>query len=86
MLSAYAQSLPCLFPENIRNVVDLVALTANLVHVRAGVFFLCLLVTYLATAQAARAGRGGAGRLPRLRGGELTGRRPVHCGERMREC
>lgn len=34
MLSAYVQSQLCLFPENISNVVDLVALTAKRVCVR----------------------------------------------------
>lgn len=45
MLSAYVQSQLCLFPENISNVVDLVALTAKrvCVCVCAGV---CLCFVY----------------------------------------
>lgn len=34
--------------------------------------------SYLALADAARAGRGGAGRFSRMRSGQLTGGRPVH--------
>lgn len=37
MLSAYAQSQLCLFPENISSVVDLVALAAKRVRARAPV-------------------------------------------------
>lgn len=37
MLSAYAQSQLCLFPENISSVVGLVALTAKRVRARARV-------------------------------------------------
>lgn len=38
--------------------------------------------SYPASAEAARAGRGGAGRFSRMRSGQLTGRRPVHWRER----
>lgn len=43
MLSAYAQSRRCLFPENISSVVGLVALTANRERVRARVSALFIL-------------------------------------------
>lgn len=42
-------------------------------------------LSYPALAEAARAGRGGAGRFSRMRSGQLTGRRPVHWREKTRE-
>lgn len=43
MLSAYARSRLCLFPENISSAADLVALSANRVRVRARVSILFIL-------------------------------------------
>lgn len=45
----------------------------------------CVTESYPASAEAARAGRGGAGRLSRMWSGQLTGRRPVHWWGRKNE-
>lgn len=48
---------------------------------------LCVLWSYPALVEAAQTGRGGAGRLSRMRSGQLTGRRPVYWrgNERVRK-
>ena len=46
--------------------------------------YACVFLSYHALVEAARAGRGGAGRFSRMRSGQLTGRRPVHWREKTR--
>ena len=81
MWSACARARFCPFPENIKGACY------RSLNVMADSVCVCVCVSvcvrlccasYPTLADAARAGRGGAGRFSRMRSGQLTGRRPVH--------